>query len=137
MEIEFIDRDGIEFEDYTIRDIELPENNYDYRYTTVKNKAFQALLKSKMPLDTSLYILLKYYDKDGNFLGLDDESLWQRHNEKLPFVINARLNIPKNTTVVKIIIKKKRNFGIYLGWLSPIFLFIIIFIVIDYIIKSI
>ena len=114
MEIKFKNLDGLEIKEYAIREM---IDTYSDNKITNKYTAFQALVSGKdISKNSIIHFLSKYYDKDRNFLGLDESDIWIQ-NKRNPVSINAKVTIPDNTETVDIEFENKKDFGIYISWL--------------------
>ena len=97
MEIVFKHLDGLEIEEYAIREM------------TNKDTFFQALVSGKdISKNKIIHFLAKYYDKDKNFLGLDETDIWIKSKSKT-VAINAEITIPDNTKLVNIEFENKKD----------------------------
>ena len=114
MEIVFKNLDGLDVEEYAIREM---VDSYANDKTTNKYTSFQALVSGKdISKNTIIHFLAKYYDKDKNFLGLDETDIWIQ-SKRNPVTVNAKVTIPNNTKTVEIELENKKDFGIYISWL--------------------
>ena len=114
MDIKFKNLDGLEIEEYAIREM---IDTYPDSRTTSEYTAFQALVSGKdISKNTIIHFLAKYYDEDGNFLGLDETDVWIQ-SKRNPVSINAKVMIPDNTETVDIELENKKDFSIYMSWL--------------------
>ena len=105
MEIVFKHLDGLEIEEYAIREMKN------------KHTSFQALVSGKdISKNKIIHFLAKYYDKDKNFLGLDETDIWIQSKSKT-VAINAEITIPDNVKLVNIEFENKKDFAMYIGWL--------------------
>ena len=105
MEIVFKNLDGLEIEEYAIREM------------TNKHTSFQALVSGKdISKNKIIHFLAKYYDKDKNFLGLDETDIWIQSKSNT-VAINAEITIPDNTKLVNIEFENKKDFAMYISWL--------------------
>ena len=119
MDIKFRNLDGLEIEEYAIREM---TDTYSDDRTTGKHTAFQALISGKnISKNRVVHFFAKYYDKDRNFLGLDEQDIWIRNKYK-PVAINAKVTIPEKVEIVEIELESKIDYGIYIGGLWSIFM---------------
>jgi len=114
MKIIFKNLDSLEIEEYAIREM---TDSYAKDITTNKYTSFQALVSGKdISKNSIIHFLAKYYDKDRNFLGLDETDIWIQ-SKRNPISINAKVTIPDSTETVDIEFENKKDFGIYMSWL--------------------
>jgi len=126
MEIKFKNLDGLEIEEYVIRDmVDTYTHKLDpasYNKSPEKYTVFQALVSGEnIPKHIIIHFLAKYYDKDRKFLGLDEEDIWIQSNRK-PISINANVTIPENIEIVEIELESRTDYSLYLSWLSSFFM---------------
>ncbi len=119
MDIKFKNLDGLEIEEYAIREM---TDTYPDSRTTSKYTAFQALISGKnISKNRVVHFFAKYYDRDRNFLGLDEHDILIRNKHK-PVAINAKVAIPEKVEIVEIELESRIDYGMYIGWLWSIFM---------------
>lgn len=98
MKIEISDNKyGLKVIEYVIRDALV----YVEEGPQVLSPCFQAIVESKTDKDyQSVDCRLSYYDNQGEFLGFDNQSLWQ-YKAQSKLSVSMQVSIPDNTAKAK------------------------------------
>ena len=104
----------IEINEYTIRDL-LTDN--DKGMKDMRTKQFQAFITMPNNNFSNFNYTLSYYDKENNFLGLDEDSIWldeEENRNKIPLTMT--LNMPEGTATSVFNIKASNSGNGFYYW---------------------
>ena len=112
MDIEFKGLDGsLRIDEYAIR--EVTESFGNVAIPPQQQTRFQALVSGKGISKKRIVCLLKYYDKNNQFLGLDKQEI--RMQGKQPVALSVNITVPDGTAKIEIHFELKRDFETYLN----------------------